>query len=111
MAPQITCHCGACKKCRGREYMREWSRANADQVRETARASRDRRIEAVRAYDRSRGRARPGLTREKERAREAVREAVQRGDIVKGPCERSPEAECRGRIEAHHEDYSQPLDV
>ncbi len=45
---------------------------------------------------------------EKNRARQAVRYAIKIGKLVRMPC-----AECgaRDRVEAHHEDYSRPLDV
>lgn len=45
---------------------------------------------------------------EKIRAHQAVRHAIKRGDLIRGPCE-----DCgttRG-VEAHHPDYSQPLSV
>ena len=88
--------------------MRDWSRRNAEKVRETARASRNRRIEYVREYDRKRGhRPKP----EAELAHGRVAEALKRGRLEKGPCEREAEGICRGQIEGHHEDYAKALDV
>lgn len=42
----------------------------------------------------------------KKAARKAVENALLRGDLVKKPCER-----CGSIAQAHHEDYSKPLDV
>lgn len=48
---------------------------------------------------------------EKRRAHHAVSNAVRDGKLIKGPCELADEGGCRGRIQAHHDDYSKPLDV
>lgn len=40
-------------------------------------------------------------------AREAVRNAVRRGDLVKRPCQVCGDT----RVDAHHHDYANPLDV
>lgn len=47
---------------------------------------------------------------ERHRAHVAVRTALRKGRLVKGPCERLS-AGCAGRIEGHHDDYSKPLVV
>jgi len=89
--------------------MRQWYAKNAERHRETARASRNRRLEAAREYDR---RARGGrVYGPREKASSAVAQALKTGRLLKGPCERSSESECRGRIEAHHSDYTRPLAV
>lgn len=46
---------------------------------------------------------------EKYRAHLEVEAALRRGDLVKGPCEVCGTSE--GRIDAHHDDYDQPLEV
>lgn len=46
-AERRTCECGRCKKCRRREYMREWSRQNAPIVR--LRVSRYRKLKRASA--------------------------------------------------------------
>jgi hypothetical protein len=80
-----------CKEC-ARADVRKNYEANADYYRE---------------YDRQRG-YRPG-PREKVLARRAVKAALLKGALVAQPCEVA--VDCRGRIEAHHDDYSKPLDV
>lgn len=64
-------------------------------------------LDYYRAYDRARGR-RPGEYA-KEDARRRVRDALAKGLLARGEC--TADGEHRGRIEAHHDDYSKPLDV
>lgn len=47
---------------------------------------------------------------EKETARQAVKRAVRRGELERGPCEHAS-GECSGRVQAHHDDYAKPLVV
>lgn len=101
--------CGTCAKCQRAAYMREWYRrpGNAARQRESQRASRERRLEEVRAYDRARGHRASAPA--KERARALIYKAITRGHLERKPCEVG--VGCGGRIEAHHDDYSRPLDV
>lgn len=46
---------------------------------------------------------------EKRKAQNAVGNALRDGRLVKGSC--TIGGDCHGRIEAHHTDYSKPLDV
>ena len=46
--------------------------------------------------------------KEKVAAHRAVRKALKDGSLVRKPCERD---DCGAYTEAHHEDYSRPLDV
>jgi hypothetical protein len=80
-----------CKEC-ARKDVRTNYEANADHYR---------------AYDRKRG-YRPGDPH-KVAARNAVNKAVLAGLIEKKKCEVG--IDCRGRIEAHHDDYTKPLEV
>jgi hypothetical protein len=86
------------------------------------RAAREQKLDAYRAYDRQRHRTpkRRQYARmktdehrrahpEKTRARRMVRYRVARGMIVPQPCEVG--GACFGIVQAHHEDYSRPLDV
>lgn len=105
MAPPITCECGACHKCKRRVYMRDYYRRNAPKLREATKASRLRRIESVREYDRARDAAKVH-DKTKERARMVI------AHLVEGGFQR-PSCEVCGKsnAEAHHTDYSRPLDV
>lgn len=47
----------------------------------------------------------------KKKAHYVVRNAVRRGELVRGECERSCEGGCRGPVQFHHDDYSKPMDV
>ena len=53
------------------------------------------------------------MTREQYRkasARWATRYALRTGRLTRGPCEMAS-VECSGPIQAHHDDYSKPLEV
>lgn len=105
MGPQPTCLCGECRVCKQRVVSREWYRKNAGRGRESARLSRERRADAVRAYDRERGYREYDV--EKARARRAVNHAVAAGRLERQSCERCGTT----NAEAHHDDYTKPLDV
>jgi hypothetical protein len=47
---------------------------------------------------------------ERERARNAVASAIRKGTLVRGACYRAGKG-CEGKVEAHHDDYSRPLEV
>lgn len=51
-----------------------------------------------------------GAKRPRYLARFEVRKAIEKGQLAPGPCERMG-PDCHGRIEAHHDDYTKPLDV
>lgn len=121
-----SCLCGECQKCRRRvkaraqyqamtpEERRAWvARRDPEKARVTAQAIRDAGVNWKRENrERAREIQRRANNRypEKNRARGALRRAIKRGDVVRG--EKCFEGgDCRGRIEAHHEDYSKPLDV
>jgi len=119
MPPKRTCDCGVCKKCRWREYMNGYYRRNADKMRAIVHASRQRRLDDVRAYDRERddgGRRRhTPQGRARRKAMNAVRDAIKRGELTPQPCEVCElppyREDGRRQVEAHHEDYRQPLTV
>jgi hypothetical protein len=76
--------------------------------RKEATKFRNAHVEQYRAYDRKRG-WRPPKDYFKVAVRRAVRDALANGTLKKMPCEVG--SDCRGRIEAHHDDYDKPLDV
>lgn len=80
-----------CKACTRKDVRENYS-ANADYYR---------------AYDRERG-YRPSDPLHAV-ARRKVRDAIAAGTLTRLPCEVG--GDCHGRIEAHHDDYSKPLDV
>lgn len=103
-------------------------------VQSRVKQHREENIESVKAYDRERGRSplRAAARREydktaagvaarlrasakwnaenqhKKEAHHKVSTAIRSGRLVKKPCERCGASET---VEAHHEDYSKPLDV
>lgn len=91
-------HLNKCKEC----------------TKKDATGVRAENIEYYRAYDRARGsRMRPGYLKEyrennplKHLAHKAVRLAIKGGEIYPMPC-----LVCGEDAEAHHPDYSQPIDV
>jgi hypothetical protein len=96
-----------CKPCHAAEVAESAAR-HRDKLRkrraESRRAHRQRNAEAVREINRR--------YPEKNRARRRVAEALTAGRLVKPlACERC-EREVSGRnLQAHHEDYSKPLEV
>jgi len=89
-----------------------------------SRAASNRHAEAHREELAERRRARYAANPEEERAavaqarlrepekvlaRKLVSRAVERGALLRGDCEVGDD--CHGRVEAHHDDYSRPLDV
>lgn len=44
------------------------------------------------------------------RAHGIVQKAIERGVLERGPCESEDET-CAGEVQAHHDDYSKPLEV
>lgn len=89
----------------------------ADRVR--YQRDRPKRIAAMQAYyatpegQAARERARAAWHERNPDARAAhvaVGNALRDGRLVKGPCARLGD-DCSGRVEAHHEDYSKPLEV
>lgn len=123
-----------CTQCRETKDITEFyiGDSNCTECRKAkVRAYREANIEAIRAYDRERGRGearkigvvidrpkykdkRPEYNKrwieknpEKRAAHIAVSNAVRDGALIKGTCEVCGKLE----VEAHHDDYSKPLDV
>lgn len=129
-----TCDCGSCIKCKRREYMREWwGKKTADErrahvakrdplvvaVNEAKRFQKHKstRAAAAMAWAQSHPDARRShknswkkRNREKTRAHSVVAAALKSGKL-KAPDLCSQCREKSTRLEAHHADYSKPLDV
>lgn len=88
-----------------RAYMREWRANNRDRERAYRDAHRAKDPERARDSKARWARANP----EKCRARAAVCRAVKAGKLVRP--EQCPECGSDHHIQAHHDDYSKPLDV
>ncbi len=93
-------HLNKCKECTKIDV--RWQRRNDPSVQERDR-KRPRDLEAKRKYNKAYHRRYPY----KKAAHCAVAQALKRGDLVKSPCEQCGDP----RVEAHHDDYSRPLDV
>lgn len=102
-----SCHCGECHKCKRADYMREWYRKKTFEERRQMREGRDKELARQRDLERH-YRMSGQIEYETRRAAVfAVNGAIKRGDMERQPCEVcgvSP-------AQAHHDDYSKPLDV
>lgn len=86
--------------------MREWQRRHPGYAAASVRARRDRDPEGMRAYDNARY-ANDPEARRKRLARSLLIRAVNRGQVVRGPCELCGDPNTEG----HHGDYGKPLEV
>lgn len=111
-----TCDCGACEKCRRRDYQREYMREYrrrrplTDEQRQRARARSADWIAAnpERAREQARRYRERADTKVKRDARLALNNAIRRGEIQRQPCE---VCGTELRVHGHHDDYTKPLDV
>ena len=91
-----------CKECSSK-HVSQWVKENP----EKARAKVDRWQAKNRDFIRDNERKRRIANPEKGMARRQVRTAVMNGTLARLPCEVCGSI----KVEAHHEDYSKPLDV
>jgi hypothetical protein len=97
-------HLGKCKECAKRdEKKRRKSHPERFSMYERIRFQRPERKRQILETQRRRRAKFP----EKARAYGAVRYAVKSGKLVRGPCEICGKTQ----VQAHHKDYSRPLDV
>lgn len=125
---RLVCTCGTCHRCKNREYMRAYRAAHPTQFkdwyetkgrefhRERQRRYREEHREQVRQHDRDTDTGvRTPRDPAKVRAQNIVQHALRRGRLKRQPCEvcgAMPVAsDGRSLVEAHHDDYSKPLEV
>jgi hypothetical protein len=97
--PSACGHCGRCERCQRNARSRAWW--------ESQPPAKKRAILDARPADRRQGRKPGPRAPEKERARWTVKNALRYGLLAKQPCEVCGVE----KVDAHHEDYSRPLDV
>lgn len=122
MARKPKCLCGICDYCARQARFRRYEAKNRKKRAADARAKREAeptynaeakkryRVRRGQAVDNADQRARRAKNPEKFRARDAVKLALRKGILIKGPCEMKSK-NCRGQVQAHHDDYSKPLEV
>jgi hypothetical protein len=102
---------GSCKEC-VKARVRQHRAENLERVREYDRnrpnAAERAAAHLIRAKERGYGKGRRYPTDDKRRARNIVDSAIRDGKLKAKPCERCGFAL---GVQAHHEDYSKPLDV
>ncbi|QJT70437.1 hypothetical protein [Microcystis phage MaeS] len=92
-----------------RGYKREVSKRHYEQNKEELikKSTKYQKTEKGREIRRNKAKRYNEKYPEKVRARQEVRNALRRGDLVKEPCEKCGET----KVEAHHENYHEPLEV
>jgi hypothetical protein len=97
-----SCLCGECDRCKRRVYMRQWYAGKPGYAAAQARKHRER----AREYELDRYHNNPEF-RAKKKARNMVIIRIHNGSLERGDCEVCGEPDAQ----AHHDDYSKPLDV
>jgi hypothetical protein len=97
-------HLNKCKECTKSDVKERYA-AEPDKIAayERQRSQSAHRKSLVLVYQRHRRARAP----EKDKARQALANALRSGRVVRLPCEVCGECD----VEAHHDDYSRPLDV
>ena len=116
MARPRTCSCGVCRKCQDRIAKKAKWDAMTPEQRRAMRARKD----PLKRYETNRRARRRHEARypEKAAARDAIQRALRSGKVKRLPCEvcgavhgtKRPDGTLH-KVEAHHDDYTKPLDV
>lgn len=78
MAPQVTCECGTCAKCKRRVYMRQWYAQNREKVGGWVKRYRDDHPDRLRAYENTRNQKFERIVASRKRKRGSDRSAQSR---------------------------------
>ena len=89
---------------KGKDRKRKWREANAQKCKESCKRWKARNAKHVRDYSEKYRSGNP----EKIKARNTVNHAIESGKIKRHPCSVCGSTE---NLDAHHEDYSKPLNV
>jgi len=95
-------HRNECKVCR-KAKIAKWQQENPERRKVTVKEWANNNPEKKRAIRKAHSERFP----EKQKAREVALYAIRSGKLIRGPCEICGAT----KVQAHHEDYSKPLDV
>lgn len=87
---------------------KEWYIKNSDRKGKTSKQWRENNQDRSRELARNNMREYRKRNPEKEKARKIAGAAIRSGELIRMPCEECGSAQ---KIEAHHDDYSKPLDI
>lgn len=92
-----------------KDYLVEWAKNNREKLAANHKRWREKHPETY-AAGRRKNYLSP-LVKQRHYAYSKLKYAISRGDIIKPDICEVNNKECGGRIEAHHDDYNEPLKV
>jgi hypothetical protein len=101
-----TCVCGECKRCKHAAYMRQYCLNMSTEKRHEVIANRQKQTTEQNQARHARRKADPVYS-VKRKARTTASNAIRDGHLLRQPCEICGNA----ATDAHHEDYTKPLEV